>query len=119
MFPRLFPSRGPPVVEKPTRRDADSTTNHTTFHDSRSSTGSSASIADVEAAFLQGESSKRKEWKKACLPSTLLAKLRRSSSNETDSPEKSKRRLRWLTSSAPSSPSKSGIVSPNPRTASS
>ncbi|KAI4089306.1 MAG: hypothetical protein LQ344_005524 [Seirophora lacunosa] len=93
MFPRLFPSRGPPVVEKPTRRDADSTTNHTTFHDSRSSTGSSASIADVEAAFLQGESSKRKEWKKACLPSTLLAKLRRSSSNETDSPEKSKRRL--------------------------
>ncbi|KAL9049320.1 MAG: hypothetical protein Q9206_005587, partial [Seirophora lacunosa] len=97
MFPRLFPSRGPPVVEKPTRRDADSTTNHTTFHDSRSSTGSSASIADVEAAFLQGESSKRKEWKKACLPSTLLAKLRRSSSNETDSPEKSKRRLRWLT----------------------
>ncbi|KAL9010763.1 MAG: hypothetical protein Q9173_004342, partial [Seirophora scorigena] len=93
MFPRLFPSRGPAVVERPTRRDADSTTNDTTFHDSRSSTGSSASIADVEACCLQGETSKRKEWEKACLPSTLLVKLRRSSSNKSHSPEKYKRRL--------------------------
>ncbi|KAL8646967.1 MAG: hypothetical protein Q9210_005830, partial [Variospora velana] len=97
MFPQIFQPRGLAAVEVPTQRDPDSITNDTTFNDARSSTGSSGSITDVEAGFLQGESTNRKEWKKAFLPSSLLAKHRRSSSIDSDPAERSKRRLKWLT----------------------
>lgn len=94
MFFRFFRSREPVVVERPQRDPgATATTNYSV---SLSSTGSSTSIADVEAGFLGEQGSPRGPRKSTMLWNSLLAKLRPSSGEEeSDRLEKPRRRLTW------------------------
>ncbi|KAL8755066.1 MAG: hypothetical protein Q9184_004910 [Pyrenodesmia sp. 2 TL-2023] len=94
MFPRFFRSREPVVVERP-QRDSGSTAT-TVYTGTRSSTGSSTSIADVEAGFLRGHSNPQEQWKSTRILKSFLAKLGRSSGDEeSDRLEKPRKRLTW------------------------
>ncbi|KAL9626030.1 MAG: hypothetical protein Q9204_007639, partial [Flavoplaca sp. TL-2023a] len=65
----------------------------------RSSSGSSASIADVEAGFLPNSSHRRQSSWKAALPFSILAKRVPSNdtkSTTTDKSEREAKRYRWL-----------------------
>ncbi|KAL8897361.1 MAG: hypothetical protein Q9207_007257, partial [Kuettlingeria erythrocarpa] len=92
MFPHLFRSREPVVVERPQPNSGP--TLPTNYSVSLSSTGSSTSIADVEAGFLGDQGSPRGQWRSTLLWNSLLAKLRPSTGEEeSDRLEKRRRRL--------------------------
>lgn len=93
MFSHIFRPRGPVAVQSP-RQDSGSKTRNTIYSDKRTSTGSEVSITDVEAGFLAGQRSKREQWKNTLLLNALLAKLRRTPSNDSDPDGKPSKRSR-------------------------
>ncbi|KAL8713565.1 MAG: hypothetical protein Q9220_002427 [cf. Caloplaca sp. 1 TL-2023] len=99
MFSKKSRSEAPVEQQQPQEATSSMATTHVDNSDSRSSTTSGPSITDVEAGFLAGDNSRRKQWKDALGFRFLFRERSNSSDSEAPTnpaPTPKSKKYRWI-----------------------